>query len=349
VASLICKKLPLGSLLALRETCKTTREWVDVENRSTLTEALKEIKIELGMPGDLSRFLSEVRNLPFSNFKLNIQSCDNYWNRHVIQFLDRYGPIARRLTVSSFWKCASDVEWYFYESLQSLEQLVIDEMVLPSSGVARIPSCIQKIKLLDISSSSEEFEIENDIPYCFQLFEAAKELETFTPCAVVYFDSLCGEEINDQTSLEKYLRHFMESWERRSAGLGSVGDETLQTINWYNVGVYYDDWFEFVLPMWLTFIRKLLDCPANIMMHRVSSEMLGFEEDQPQLWSQFAERIVSCGPIEWIALNAKIPNLEIWKLHNADNFRATFSDFGHPEWPKLKEIYTDDCAINLVT
>jgi hypothetical protein len=353
VASLICKELPLGSLLALRETCKTTREWVDVENKSTLTEALKEIQIELRMLSNLSRFLEEVPNLPFSSFSLNVQSVDNYRNRDVIQFMERYAPIIRRLSVSSFWKCASDSEWDFYEGLTVLEQLVINEMPLSSSGKARIPTCIQKLKLLEISSSEEEFGGENVIPYCFQLFETAKELETFTPCSVGYFDSLMDEETNDKSSLEKYLRHFIESWERRRAGLAREGVETLKAINWQHVGSYYELWFKHVQPLWLELIRKILNHPANIMMHRVSSSMLEFVQDEFQIQRRFADRIVSFGRVELFALNVEMPNLEVlWKVYNGYNVRhidlVLDPYFSHPEWPKLKEIYTgNECGLGL--
>jgi hypothetical protein len=342
VTNLICKKLPLGSLLALRETCKTTRKWVDVDNRSTLTEALKEIQIVLRMLGDLSRFLKEVRYLPFSNFSLNVQSVDNYRNRHVIQFMERYAPIVRRLKVSSFWKCASDGELDFYESLQVLKQLVIVKIALCSSGTAsRIPSCIQKLKFLEISSS-EEFGAKNAIPYCFQLFETAKELETFTPCSVAFIDSRMDEETKDKWSFEKYLRHFIESWERRAAGLGREGDETLKAMDWYNVGSCYEHWFNCTVQVWLELFRKILDHPANIIMHRVSSEMVKFVEEESQIW----RRIVSSfGPFECFPLNVEMPNLEIWTLHNDVFFRRYFS---HPKWPKLREIYTSECGLDLV-
>jgi hypothetical protein len=320
---------------------------VDVENRSTLTEALKEIQIKLRMLGDLSRFLKEVTNLPFSSFSLNVQSVDNYRNRHFIQFMERYAPIVRRLTVQYFWKCASDGEWDFYESLQVLNQLVIHNMVLSSSGTAsRIPSCIQKLKLLDISSS-EEFGGENVIPYCFQLFETAKELESFTPCSMNYFDSLMNEETQDDSSLEKHLRHFIESWERRRAGLGRDGDyETLKAIDWYNVGSDFDLWFDRDrnLPLWSVLTRKILDCPSNIRMHRVFSVMLDCVEEQLPLWSQFAERTVSLDPMKWTANYVEIamPNLEVlWNLGDeAAGTRDLDPDFSHPEWPKLKEIHT---------
>jgi hypothetical protein len=353
VTNLICKKLPLGSLLALRETCKTTRKWVDVENTSTLTEALKEIQIVLFTLGvDLARFLREVQNLPFSNFSLYIQSVDTYGKRDVIQFMERYGPITRRLSVSSFWQCASDAEWDFYEGLPVLEKLHIEEMVLPLSGATRIPSCIQKLTFLEISYS-EEFGAENVTPYCFQLFEAAKELQTFTPCSVGYLDSLMDEEPDDESILGKYLRHFIESWERRRAGLGREGDETLKAIDWYNVGSYFDDWFEHNLPLWLVLIRKILNCPANIMMHRVSSEMLDCVEEQLPLWSQFAERTVSLDPMKWNAKYVEIamPNLEVlWKLDDeaAGARRDLDPDFSHPEWPKLKEIHTGEVGLDLV-
>jgi hypothetical protein len=303
-------------------------------------EALKEIKIELRLLSNLSRFLKEVRSLPFSNFSLNVQSVDNYRNRHVIQFMERFAPIVRRLMVSSFWKCASDGEWDFYESLQVLKQLIIDKMVLSSSGTTRIPSCIQKLKLLDISSS-EEFGGENVIPYCFQLFEAAKELETFTPCSVAYLDSLMDEHRKNESSLEKYLRHFMGSWERRRAGLGREGDETLKAIDWYKVGSYFDEWFPYVRPLWLELIRKILDCPANIMMHDMSSQMLEFVQEE----SQILGRIVSSfGPFKVFPLNVEMPNLEIWTLHNG----VRFPHFSHPEWPKLREIYTSGIGLDLV-
>jgi hypothetical protein len=64
VASLICKELPLVSLLALRQTCKTKREWVDIENKTELTEALKEIIIELPTLRDLGRFLQKFQACP---------------------------------------------------------------------------------------------------------------------------------------------------------------------------------------------------------------------------------------------------------------------------------------------
>jgi hypothetical protein len=291
------------------------------------------------MLGDLSRFLSEVRNLPFSNFKFNIESCDNYGNRHVIQFMERYAPIVRRLTVSSFWKCASDGEWDFYESLQVLKQLVIDKIVLsPSGTTSRIPSCIQKLKVLDISSS-EEFGAGNVIPYGFQLFEAAKELETFTPCSVGYLYSLKDEHRNDESSLEKYVRRFFESWERRAAGLGREGDKTLKVINLGNVrSDDFDEWFP---PLWLELIRKILDQPANIMMHDMSSEALEFVEKE----SQILRRVVSSfGPFELFPLNAEMPNLEIWTIHND----VHVPHFSHPEWPRLREIYTSGIGLDLV-
>jgi hypothetical protein len=343
VASLICKDLPLGSLLALRETCKMTREWVEVANKSTLTEALKEIKVELRRLSDLGRFLKEVRSLPFSNFSLNVESVDYYGNQNVIQFMERYAPIIRRLSVSCFWKCVSDAEWDFHEGLKVLEQLVINEMVLSSSGKARIPSRIQKPKSLEISSS-EEFGAENVIPYSFQLFE------TFTPCSVGYIDSLMDEQTQDNLLLAKFLRHFIESWERRRAGFGSEGDENLKAINWYNVGSYYENWFIHVLPVWLELIRNILDCPTNIMMHRVSWVMLEFKEEELQIWRRFADRIVSFGLAELFALNVEMSNLEvIWKLANGDvRHTNPDPDFSHPEWPKLKGIHTMKLGLKLV-
>jgi hypothetical protein len=353
VTNLICKKLPLGSLLALRETCKTTRKWVDVENRSTLTEALKEIQIVLRMLGsDLGRFLSEVQNLPFSNFNLRIQSVENYGKGNVIKFMERYAPIIQRLTVSSFWKCTSDAEWGFYEGLQVLEKLHIEEMVLPSSGTtSRIPPCIQKLKLLEILNS-EEFEAENVIPYCFQLFETAKELQTFTPCSVSYFNSLMDEKTNDQSLLETYLRHFIESWERRRAGLGREGgDETLKAINWCYI--YFDGYFEQVLPLWFELLRKILHHPANILMHHVSSEMLDCVEEQLPLWNQFVERIVSLNPMKWSAkyVEMEMPNLDHFCVLDDEAAGARDldpEDFSHPEWPKLKAIYTGQEGLDLV-
>jgi hypothetical protein len=107
VARLICKELPLGSLLALRETCKTTRELVDIDNKTALTEALKEINIELPTLRDLGRFIIESC---FSCFSLQIHSIEYYGNREVTHSMQRVGHIIRRLTVSSFWKCASDAE-----------------------------------------------------------------------------------------------------------------------------------------------------------------------------------------------------------------------------------------------
>jgi hypothetical protein len=82
----------------------------------------------------------------------NVKTVDYYRNRHVSKFMERYGPIIRQLSVL-FWKCASDAEWKFYKGFKVLEQLVIDEMALPSSsGKTSIPSSIQKkLKLLDIS------------------------------------------------------------------------------------------------------------------------------------------------------------------------------------------------------
>jgi hypothetical protein len=61
---------------------------VDVENRSTLTEALKEVHIEFEVLGDLASFLKEVRNLPFSNFSLNVETVDYYRKHDVIQFME---------------------------------------------------------------------------------------------------------------------------------------------------------------------------------------------------------------------------------------------------------------------
>jgi hypothetical protein len=352
VANLICKKLPLGSLLALRETCKTTRKWVDVENRSTLTEALKEIQIVLRMLGsDLSRFLSEVQKLPFSNFNLRIQSVENYGKRDVVQFLERYGPLIQRLTVSSFWKCGSDAEWDFYEGLTVLEKLQIEEMLLPSSGTtSRIPSCIHKLKLLEISSS-EEFGGENVIPYCFQLFETAKELQTFTPCSVSYFDSRMDEEPEDVSSLDKYLLHFIESWERRAGGYGREGDETLKAMDWTYIS--FDGCFDFVLPLWFELLRKILHHPSNIMMHHVSSEMLDCVEEQLPLWSQFVERTVSLNPMKWSAkyLEMEMPNLDHFLVLGDEAARARHlhpAHFSHPEWPKLKAIYTREVGLDLV-
>jgi hypothetical protein len=352
VASLICKELPLGSLLALRETCKTTREWVDVENRSTLTEAMKEVKIDFRVLSDLASFLKEVRNLPFSNFSLNVRSIRYYGKCLVIQFMERYGPIIRRLSVSSFWKCASDAEWEFYEGLTVLEQLVIDEIALPSSGKARIPSCIQKLKLLDISSA-EEFGTPNAIPYCFRLLKKARELETFTPCYIVYLDSFREEEDDDEDSkFKKYLRHFMSAWDRRRAGLSSDGDETLKVMNLYQIGFNYDHSLFDVKRLWQQFIQKILDCPSNIMLHRVSSNMLECVKVQRQrpLLRRFAERVVSLGPVLWSAKYEEMPNLEvIWKLDDSDvRSRDLDRHFSHPKWPKLKQIYTGGVGLNQV-
>jgi hypothetical protein len=127
------------------------------------------------------------------------------------------------VSVPSFWKCASDAEWKFYKGLKVLEQLVIDEtMVLPSSGKARIPPCIQKLKLLEISYA-EEFGTPHVIPYCFRLLKKGRELETFVSCHITYFDSSTKKEDNEDLSLKKYLRHFMSAWDKRRARLNCCG------------------------------------------------------------------------------------------------------------------------------
>jgi hypothetical protein len=315
VVNLICRKLPLGSLLALRETCKTTREWVDVENRSTLTEALKEVDIEIGFLGDLGRFLREVPNLPFSNFSLHgysITSVEDFGNRDVIQFMERYGPIIRRLAIAAFWKCACDAEWSFYEGLKVLEDLCIGRIETPLSGSARIPSCIQKLKLLEISSSEEPTD-PNDIPYCFQLFEKAKELETFIPwnLALANVDSSIDEEGGDEDSdmsFKKHLRYFMSALDRRAEGFGNKG-ETLKTVDLSPIEFNFNDEIVFdVQPQWLEFIQKILNCPANMMLRRVSSNMLNCVKEQlPLCFRQFAERIVSLDTVEWSPRMWKCP------------------------------------------
>jgi hypothetical protein len=348
VANVICRKLPLGALLALRETCTTTLEWVDIDNRSIFTEKLKDIEIKLMAKNDLNRFLKQVPRLPLSNFDLqSIKSCTDYSHPSVLKFIQRFGPIIRNLTVPFFWKCVSEEEFNFYQGLKVLEQCVI-KMVrlgspLPTDEKSnRIPSFIRKLKLLDISSSEELFLGDDDpdvIPYCFQLFENARELETFAPCHVIYLDPSVKAKNKKRVGLYgRYFRQLLDAWESREHNNGG----TIKAMNFHHIN---NSEFETYLrlrekpDLWLEFVQKILHSPSNIMLHHVSSETL--QSLGEQLRRRLGERIVSLDPFQWSARDVEMPNLEVICMVDDDGdvtFRDPNENAHHPKWPKAKEI-----------
>jgi hypothetical protein len=273
-----------------------------------------------------------------------------------MQFMQRHGPIIRRLTVSSYWKCASDDELDFYEGLRVLEQLVIGEMkrVGPPCKASRIPSCIPKLKLLDISSS-EELRDTTVIPYCFELFERAMDLESFAPCYIFYESFGPATEVEDVehriVSAPKYLQHFIESLERRKVGVGK-GDKLLKVMNLNEIGFYYEGYMFNNYSRWLEFVRTILNYPSNIMLHGISSGMLKYLRTEPELCRRFAHRIVSFSQLKWSGNHLDTPNLEIiWKVDRSNARNGHFNLYRvlfHPEWSKLQEIHTGVAGISTV-
>jgi hypothetical protein len=68
------------------------------------------------------------------------------------------------------------------------------------------------------------------------------------------------------------------------------------------------------------------------------------------LWREFAERVVSFGPVLWSAKYEEMPNLEVIRKLDDRGVRSRDLDryFSHPKWPKLKEIYTGRAGLHLV-
>jgi hypothetical protein len=333
-------KLPLGSLLALRGSCKTTQKWVDVDYRSVLSEHLKNIQIAWCAcghgDGDCKhKTRKEVPDLPFSNFCVYITAPEEYEKPEFIRFREGFGPSILKLSVDSFWKCNTPGEREFFESLNRLEQLKIYQIFTtgPSDSKSRIPSSIRNLNSLTIYEP-EKWDDHTSVPYSFQMFANARNLKIFES---PYVKTV--EEIPASDAFRNNLRWFLDSWERRikvSNGMETLTDITL--LSWAKDGITTEN-----LSDWIQFVRWLLQSSSEIRFRDVTSDMLDSLKDEPdELQKRFADRIVSIRGFKWSIRNLEMSNLEEIFLFDLPLFSDQNVDQSliHPQWPKLKKITT---------
>jgi hypothetical protein len=346
VTALIAK-LPLGSLLALRVTCKTTRKWVDADHQSILAERLKDIRVSPRTWSRTGRTFEELpAALPFSNFDLQLPAPEMYETPEFIGLRRRFGPHIRQLEVYSFWKCKLEGEWDFFESLVNLEQLTIHKISTRpyDSTPSRIPnSSIRNLKSLTIRQSEQLEDPASVHPYSLQMFETALKLETFAPA---YVTRIVENESFSQ-GFRNNLEWFSQSWDRRTTNLlATNGKETLRNIKlWECLQSHYreDATITENFPDWIEFVRRLLDQSSpEIKLGNVTPAMLVSLKDEPdELQRRFADRIVSIQSFKWSMRNFELPNLE--ELLGFDSVPEPIIDDGsvHPQWPKLNKLATD--------
>jgi hypothetical protein len=346
VTALIAK-LPLGSLLTLRVTCKTTRKWVDLDHQSILAERLKDIQVAPRTWSRCGRTFEELpAALPFSNFDLHLPAPEMYETPGVIGFRRRFGQHIRQLEVYSFWKCKLEGEWDFFESLVNLEQLTIHKITTrpyDSSTPSRIPhSSIQNLKSLSIRQSEGLEDPKSVVPYSLQMFENALKLETFAPAYVTRI----VEDGSFSQGFRNNLQWFLHSWDRRTSKLSATnGKETLANIKlWECLQRDYrkNDTITENFPDWIEFVRRLLQSSPEINLGNVTPAMLVSLKDEPdELQRRFADRIVSIQSLKWSIRTFELPNLE--ELFGFDSVLEPIIDDGsvHPQWPKLNKLRTD--------
>jgi hypothetical protein len=82
--------------------------------------------------------------------------------------------------------------------------------------------------------------------------------------------------------------------------VGTKGDKCLKVTNLSEVGLYYEDYLFTNYSLWLEFVRTIINYPAQIMLPAIFSAMLKYLRYEPEMWTQFALRIVSFSRIKSI-------------------------------------------------
>jgi hypothetical protein len=255
-------------------------------------------------PQNMTLFLDSVRNLPFTNFELEIHSEFEYGTPQFIRFRERFGNSVHVLKVSWMWKCTFEGEWNFYQALEQLESLTIQGSFFSSNNsmLSRIPSsCLKNLKTLLIEGSEFCGTNTNLTPYVFQLFEGASELLTFQPGTLRNPDA-------SKVDLGSYLKFMSASLDRRG----------MQRIKQIKLWRFYDSLSDYENNQeWFGFVSRILSSSTHLMLENVSSAMLESLQSRPKGEKvEFLNRVVSLMNFNWKTRRMEMPNLE--PIHNID-------------------------------
>jgi hypothetical protein len=240
-------------LAKVRTVCKKMKN--DVDEYRQLGKALENVIVLISYDRNagpeeemsIQTFLNHVKTLKYSNFHVEFVGCEFFDNDDALKkFKSVFGRSIRRIHVSIMCKCVRGTEFEFYQTLLSLQHLVIDKINGPCAGRFRdasrfrVPSvALGQLKLLDIKECDDQDYYMNIIRMCPSLEDLS--IPTFnTPH--VSRDKLCGDLLTclDQSHIKKIsgnlttlLIHdikLLEMIERKGIKLARFDGSQLETV-----------------------------------------------------------------------------------------------------------------------
>jgi hypothetical protein len=94
-----------------------------------LEDNLKNMTLHIPDCGMAHFLQSTIKNLPLTNFSLEVHSPNAYKTADFIQFRNHFGAEIKKLFVSSMFECQVNSEYSFFKSLINLKYLEIDKLI----------------------------------------------------------------------------------------------------------------------------------------------------------------------------------------------------------------------------